>query len=223
MLLKNLLFHKYPQNIWAKNIILILRELNLENDTAIVDAPCGNGIIAYFVKKAFPNRNVYALDLSVNQLNSPYLKSPDVKINIKQADVFNEKIKGENNIWLLINSLYCLPDKYLLIENNRSQYKYILALVPDVDSDNFSFFTKQNPNFQNPSKMTLNETIQFFHDTGYELINTVKTTMISFHKWNEKLVKFKIPFTLRNFIFFLLNKLSFFGKPKYHILVLKRI
>lgn len=222
MLPGNLNAHKYPQNLWAREIIRRLQKLNVSDDAAFVDAPCGNGIIAYFVKKAFPERKVWAFDLDENLLKSPYLQEGSLFPISKKADVFQEKVGGSDNVWLLVNSLYCLPDKERLLELNKSQFRHIICIVPDKDASNFKYFTHRNPEFGNPSLMGINETIEFFKEQDYRLLENKGMTRLPFHKFNAIPFFSRIPINVKNYFFTMLDRLYFFGKNQYSILTFER-
>ena len=221
MLPNQLYKHKYPQNIWAENAVKIIHSLPLSENSLIVDAPCGNGIIAWFVKKAFSSREVWAFDLDEQLLNSPYLR--DNGIVSRKSDIFNTEIRGNDNVWLLINSLYCLPEKEKLIDTNRTYYKYIICVIPDIEKSNFKFFTKKNPDFQNPSIMKVNETIELFKSHNYRLLDNKGITRLPFHKLNQWIIFLKLPLNVKNFIFFALERFYFFGVNQYRILTFERV
>lgn len=213
--------HKYPQSKWGLKIVKILRLLNIDKSASIVDAPCGNGIIAWFVKSAMPDNPVMAFDLNEDLLKSPYLENQNIR-SLK-LDVFKQQLEGNNHVWLLINSLYCLPDKDELIEANKAYYKYIICLVPDSNKVNFKTFTKQHPDFQNPSLMSIKSTIDFFNNHNYRLLTNEGITSLPFHWLNRTIFFLKLPLNVKNFIFFVLDACYFFGNKQYRILTFERI
>lgn len=213
---------KYPQASWAIQIVKTLKAIGIKPSMSIVDAPCGNGIIAYLVKKSMPENEIFAFDIDEKSLESKYLKDATVPIVSWKADVFKEGISGSNNVWLLVNSIYCLPESQSLIDLNKPFYKWIVAIVPDISKSNFKYFTSRHPEFDNSGMMSLDNTIDLFNINGYELVVKRGLTRVPFHKWNERMNKLMIPPILRNLIFNLIDKLSFYRDHQYQLLAFLR-
>ncbi len=216
--------HKYPQNLWAKEINKSLEALLTEVSDAskIVDAPCGNGIIAYFVKQQFKNRSVLAFDINENIKKSTYLNNISFPPEYKVEDIFKNMVEGKDNIWLLINSLYCLPFKEKLLDIHKENYQYIIGVFPDIEADNYKHFVKKNPEFENPSAMNLAETKEFFHKKGYKQIKSLGITNLKFHIWNDKLLFRKLNPGLRNIVYTCLDRIWVFNKKQYAFMIFKR-
>ena len=193
-------FKKYPQNIWTNLAISMLQKEDL-NGKNIIDAPCGNGHIAFHVAEVFKNNKVYAFDIDKKQLNSVYLRTGLPNLIVEERDIFTLKLESNNNIWLFINSLYCLPDTDKLMENCGSYMDVIIAVFPRIDSLNFITFEKLNPQFDNPSKMSINDTVLFFAKYNFTQVERIDCTGVAFHKWNNFFNKIRLPNKLRNFIF----------------------
>lgn len=219
-----MLFHKYPQNLWALSINRQLKKIlpELGKDSTITDAPCGNAIIAYFVKKEFKDRTVIALDNDQKLMNSRYILSKDISLKIRLEDIYNHKIEGKDNVWLLINSLFCLPEKERLLSCTREQYKFIIAIIPDIEAGNFIFFQNRNPEFRNPSAMKVGETINFFKTNGYSLKYREDLTSVQFHKFNKWFESMRVPIAIRNLLLTVLDYLFFFKKKQYVLLTFSR-
>lgn len=216
--------HKYPQNLWAKEINKSLEWLlsEVSETSKIVDAPCGNGIIAYFVKQKFKKRRVLAFDINEEIKKSTYLNNISCAPEYKVDDIFKKLVDGKDNIWLLINSLYCLPYKEKLLETHIDNYQYIIGVFPDIEADNYQYFVKQNPEFENPSAMTLDETEKFMHAKGYKLIKNLGITNLKFHIWNDKFVFRKLTPKMRNIVYTCLDKIWVFNKKQYAFMIFKR-
>lgn len=216
----NIWKHKYPQNIWASEIVKILKS-NIEYTSGtIVDAPCGNGIIGNLVSKELDTPKILLLDNDASLSKSPYVINE--KIDYRIEDIFDFKIDGKDNTWLLINSLYCLPDSEVLISGKRDKFKYIIAIFPNIESSNYKYFTKKHPEFSNPSSIDINSTIQLFNQSGYIVVSQKKITKLAFHKWNNVFDRLKFPLVLKNIIYLAFEKILFFISGHYTIIAFKR-
>lgn len=212
-------FQKYPQNIWSRKINALLLDKAFD---LVVDAPCGNGMISFESAKQFPNIQFFAVDIDEQQLSSHFLKNKPSNLSSQLDDIFQLKIKKGNNAWLFINSLYCLPEKEKLMSNFSIQFNSIYAVFPNIESSNYKYFTKKNPEFENPSAMTINETIKFIENYGFKLIKRQPVTAIPFHIWNSFFDKIGLNFKLKNLIFTLTDSIFFFGRKHYEIMEFKR-
>lgn len=213
------LFQKYPQNLWARTINKMIKN---EKFDLIVDAPCGNGIIACLSAIKFPDTPYLAIDNDSQQLDSNILRSKPINVNSQLGDIFKTKIKHGNNAWLFINSLYCLPEKEKLMACFSVHFNSIYAVFPDITSRNYQYFSQKHPDFENPSAMKLSETIDFIESYGFKLINRQPVTAIPFHKWNPILDKIGLNFKLKNLIFTLTDSMFFFRRKHYEIMEFKR-
>lgn len=213
--------NKYPQIIWSKEILLFLKKSSDYYKERIVDAPCGNGIIGYVVHKGLPKSNLILLDNDPNLYNSIYaIKGENVEIRVE--DIFNLNLNSEHNTWLLINSLYCLPDSNKLISENRKYFEYVVAIFPRIQSRNFKHFSKKNPNFPNPSVKSIQKTIDLFHENSYQILYKKNITRIPFHIWNDFFDRYKLTFFLKNYVYNMLDKILFFLPGHYTIIAFKR-
>ena len=212
--------HKYPQSIWASEIVKLLKSNPDYSFGTIVDAPCGNGIIGNLVSKELDNPRILLLDNDTSLSKSPYVINE--KIDYRIEDIFEFQIEGNNNTWLLINSLYCLPDSDKLISGGKDKFKYIIAVFPNIKSSNYKYFIKKNPNFSNPSAIDIASTINLFKKNGYDLKSKSNITKVPFHKWNSFFGAMKLPFIFKNIIYLIFNKLLFFLSGHYTIIAFKR-
>ncbi len=216
----NIWKHKYPQNIWANEIVKILKSNTEYTHGMIVDAPCGNGIIGNLVSKEFDNLNLLLLDNDTSLLKSPYVLNEGIEYKIE--DIFEFDIEGNDNTWLLINSLYCLPDSEVLLSGKRDKFKYIIAVFPIIGSSNYKYFTKKHPEFSNPSSKDIKSTIQLFNQCGYVVASQKNITKLAFHKWNNVFDRLKFPLVLKNIIYLTFEKILFFISGHYTIIAFKR-
>jgi len=215
---------KYPQYKWAMKIKEIVKsgEIDVSDDTKFIDAPCGNGIIGGILQKEFPEFKFYLVDNNQNLNNSPYIKAPYFKsVSHQVADIFEYRSNGKNNVWLFINSLYCLPDKEKLLLAQASSYKYIIAVFPDINKPNYKYFRRKNPSFVNPSSMTIVETIDFFSKYNFKVQSKNSITKIAFHRYTELFNKMKLPLYLQNLFLNCLDSLCFFSNGNYELVVFK--
>lgn len=216
--------HKYPQNVWVKEILSIVKSntIKISDNAVFFDAPCGNGIIANLLFKELKNIKIELLDNDPVLIKSNYTEINDAKFKVQVGDIFEYSPSGSDNIWLLINSLYCLPKSVELIAGKKDSMKYIIAVFPDIHSKNFKFFKKKNPDFENPSLLSIDSTIQLFENHNYSLIYKKDIIKIPFHIWNNKLQNLPIPLKIKNLIFSLLDKLLFFLPNQYTIIAFIR-
>ena len=136
------LLHKYPQNLWVREILNILKsdKINLSKDSIVFDAPCGNGIIGSLIFKELKKIKIELLDNDSVLIKSVYTEIKDSDFKVLVGDIFEYSPEGRDNIWLLINSLYCLPKSTELITSKKDSMKYIIGVFPDIHSKNFKYF-----------------------------------------------------------------------------------
>jgi len=185
-MISNIHYYRYPQYRWSQDIIKVL-ESGLINDVdqrLILDAPCGDGIISYWLNKR-PQQNLMLCDLDDSLINTA--RNHIRNATIKNESIFDINIEGENNIWLLVNSLYCLPDKQALLHHMAPKVEYIIAVFPYTDHKNYQVFLKQNPQFKNLNAMSQSETLNFFKTHGFKNILLKDTTFISHYNFKRRL------------------------------------
>lgn len=218
------LSHKYPQNIWANEIVSVFRKGIIQHDinSVICDAPCGNGIIGNLVSRKLSEFKFTLLDNDPRLKSSPYTQNLSDRISVINGDIFDYKPDGNSNTWLLINSLYCLPDAGRLIEGKKSSYRNIIAVFPDISTSNFRYFKINNPDFPNPSLMDLQSTKALFEKSGFKKVYEKSITRLPFHKLNKICENLHIPPVLKNIIFSLLDKILFFLPGQYTIIAFIR-
>jgi hypothetical protein len=218
------MIHKYPQHLWAREIIQLINSQigNAYKNNLLVDAPCGNGIIGNLVFHGLEDAKVKIMDIDDSVLNSPYNLKNNPNFSLELGDIFKSKHEGSDNIWLFINSLYCLPNTKVLMEQQSQYFKYIIAVVPNIEKKNFINFKEKNPNFPNPSLMKLDETIRFFESYNYQLKFQKSISKVVFHKWGPILDKMKMPNSWKQSLFTLLDKILVFSPGQYEIMLYER-
>lgn len=214
-------FEKYPQNIWASQVIKMLRSEKVGFDK-IIDAPCGNGFIARKVAEAMPNNEVLAIDINEKQLNSKYLNPSLPNLKALKEDLFVYNLQGKNNAWLFINSMYCLPNAKDLIDSFGQKTNVIIAVFPNVRTNNFKTFERNNPDFENPSKMSIEETIEVFQQCHFKVVEKKECVGVAFHKWQKTMNRLHVPLPIKNFIFTTLDICLPFLNKEYFIVKFKR-
>jgi hypothetical protein len=181
----NLYYFRYPQYLWANEIMAMIKRTGVSENTAIVDAPCGDGIISYWLQKEFGNKRLELYDLSPASVEAARKHIPGVRIECK--NIFE---LGSHNhpdaLWLFINSLYCLPDADKLVESLKPSMQYIIGVFPDINHQNYKYFCKDNPQFINPSAMDKPQTMDFFKKHGYNPVESKEVTFISNHHYRFK-------------------------------------
>jgi hypothetical protein len=218
------MIHKYPQHLWAKEIIQLIKSQigNSYKNKLLVDAPCGNGIIGNLVFHGLEEAKVKIMDIDDSVLTSPYYLKNNPNFSLELGDIFKSKQEGSENIWLFINSLYCLPNTKVLLDQQRQYFKYIIAVVPNVERQNFINFKKKNPSFPNPSLMKIEETNHFFESSDYHLKFQKSMSKVVFHKWGPILDKMKVPNSWKQMMFTFLDKLFVFSPGQYEIMLYER-
>ena len=202
-LFSNYYYYRYPQFIWAQEINKIFKSDIISNlhDRDIIDAPCGDGIISFWIKKNYKN-NISLYDIDKTRILIAQKNIKDTAIF--EENIFKMNLKTKNNIWLFINSLYCMQDKQDLLKNMSAQIEYIIAVFPYINHINYKTFVQQNPSFINHSEMNKDQTINFFKEFHYEMVFNKDVTFIPFYK--KSIPYFKSLINIFNILFDRFNK-----------------
>jgi len=179
------ILNHYPQNNWAKALTIELKKLNLARSTKVVDAPCGNGAITFWLANTIKNK-FELIDRSKLFTTMIFLWSrSNEQICLKNGDLFYELERTpSDDVWLLINSLYLFPNPLEMITMYRPRFKYILAIFPYLDKINYHYFCKRPFRSSNTKNYTLKDTISIFSDAGYDLQTKIDLTAIPFFKYD---------------------------------------
>ncbi|MCX6250249.1 MAG: class I SAM-dependent methyltransferase [Bacteroidetes bacterium] len=186
----NIIYYSYPQYIWALEIGKVLNKIN-KPGYLIIDAPCGDGIISYWLKKSTPN-NLLLCDISVEAIEKA--KEHIHGVEIYCDDINNIKVNDREAIWLLMNSFFLLPNMEELIRKLSNTVKYIICIIPNVNSKSFLLWRQENPDFTHHYEMTEKEAINFFSKQGYGLISQKNINHLSHYSRKNS---FLYPFYLR--------------------------
>ena len=182
------IYYKYPQYLWAKEIYSIIEEHDILNNRKIIDAPSGNGIISYWLYKNYNIKDIELVDNNLQRLGAAKKYMPSLKISCKDILEIN-CIDRNDDIWLLINSLYCLEGGDKIISSLKNRFKYIIGIFPYIDHKNYKSFVKKNPDFHIPLELNENDTIDLFAKFGYKLLFKKDITHIPFHNFNYEIIK----------------------------------
>lgn len=169
----------YPHYYWAREIIKVLREHGISDNATIIDAPCGEGIIAYWIAKSFPGNELMLIDRDKEALAAAARLLPSAQII--HGDLFELPVARGDDVWLLINSLYLLPNPAKLVNLMHSQATLIVGIFPYLEHRNYRCFMKNNPDFENPHAMSQRETLNFFERCGYGNLSCTPLTPIPYH------------------------------------------
>ncbi len=186
-------FYRHPVQRWAYEIRDVLDQLPI-GDATVVDAPCGDGVIAYWLIKQGVGRKYELYDLSSRLTDRAaqmidWPKSNRFDLRVEARDIHDIPLDGRtNDIWLLINSLFLLPDIDRMMERMRSRAKTIIAIFPIITSKNYQRFIAQSPEM-NTNEMGKDEITAFFDKHGYTLEQTRDINCISLNYFRSKYAK----------------------------------
>jgi hypothetical protein len=177
----NYFYFRYPQYNWAKEIKIILDSNIIADVTGknLIDAPSGDGVISFWLKKKINNK-FYLFDIEKTSIQIAQDKIKGAVI--QKENIIYLNLNPNENIWLFINSLYCMTDKTKLLKSMVNQMEYIIAIFPYINHLNYKTFFQQNPKFINYSEMDKEQTILFFKEFNYDLIYDKDITYIPFYK-----------------------------------------
>lgn len=180
-----LIYFRFPQYIWAKKICYIINEKVELKEFDLFDAPCGDGIVSYWVNKSHQGKNFILCDISRDKITAAKKYLAEKNMEIYEGDIFDIDLKNNSYIWLLINSVYLIQNIDVLINKLSGYCPYIIAIFPHIDHENYSYFKKKNPEFVNHYEMNVDETIRFFSKNDYEVIYKEDLISIPFHKYSS--------------------------------------
>jgi hypothetical protein len=167
-------YYRYPYYHWAKALGKALRESDFDENATIIDAPCGDGAVSYWLMKQGIGRRYELHDLSPREARlASYLRqrpqANQAEVTVTCGDIAQIEVSGRaNDTWLLINSLFLLPDIDNLVERMRPRIQTVVGLFPEITHKNYLAFTQLDPH-SNIHAMDRTQTIAFFHRHGYAL------------------------------------------------------
>ncbi len=166
-------YYRYPAQHWASDIRSILTQLSLDQ-ASIIDAPCGDGVVSYWLMKKRIGKCFELYDLSERAISAAskmlrWTKTRDVELRIEHANIHDIPVDtGTEDIWLLINSLFLLPDIDELLRRMRRRARTIIGVFPCITSQNYKRYVAHSPS-TNFNEMGQDETVEFFAKHGYRL------------------------------------------------------
>jgi SAM-dependent methyltransferase len=176
-------YYRYPHYHWATMIGKIIEDIASDGAT-IVDAPCGDGAISYWLIRSNIGEEYELVDISVRSVDIAKRMYTldmvkDVRLSINCKNIFDIEPSSRDDIWLLINCLYLLPDIDRLLNQMRDRSRYVIGIFPYIDRKNYLCATHLYPGL-NINEMSEYATIEFFRKHGYELEIKHDVTFVAF-------------------------------------------
>lgn len=121
----------------------VIKENKGRKNLKIADICCGSGCIAIALKKAFPDSNVYAYDISEEALkkSKENAEKNKEKINFFKENILKSKEKNQEFNIIVSNPPYIRESEKSLMKNNVLLYEPHLALFVS-DEDPLIFYKK---------------------------------------------------------------------------------
>lgn len=121
----------------------VIKENKGRKNLKIADICCGSGCIAIALKKAFPDANIYAYDISEEALkkSKENAKKNKEKINFFKENILKSKEKNQEFNIIVSNPPYIRESEKALMKNNVLLYEPHLALFVS-DEDPLIFYKK---------------------------------------------------------------------------------
>jgi hypothetical protein len=184
----DLAYYYYPQYRWARTLVRLLPRYLTDREAVVVDAPCGDGVMSHWLLKSGRIANPFELyDRSPELIEKASLVGGRQAIRVRAAacDIFEiASAETRNDLWLLINSLYLLPDIHKLVAKMRPRFASIVAVFPYLDRANYRYYLRRADRCDNVSGMSDEETIDFFADHGYRLDHREDVTFLSQYRFD---------------------------------------
>lgn len=121
----------------------VIKENKGRKNLKIADVCCGSGCIAIALKKAFPDANIYAYDISEEALkkSKENAEKNKEKINFFKENILKSKEKNQEFNIIVSNPPYVRESEKSLMKNNVLLYEPHLALFVS-DEDPLIFYKK---------------------------------------------------------------------------------
>ena len=185
----SLSYYYYPQYPWAKRLGMLLRPYLQDPATAVVDAPCGDGVITYWMLRSGHFKNPFELfDLSPELIaKAQTIRAAYPQLTATSADIGAIPVAGRSaDLWLLVNSLYLLPDIDGLVDRVRPRFRTVVGVFPYIDRENYRRYLQFTERWENANAMEDAETVRFFARHGYRLDHREDATHLSQYRWNVR-------------------------------------
>jgi hypothetical protein len=175
--------HRYPACQWARQIGCILRRIQVTDETTLIDAPCGDGIISYRLMLSGVGNRYELCDTSeraVARARAMFTKRfvGRREVSIQVRDIFDMPLGNRHDdVWLLVNSLFLLPDIPTLVRRMRARVKHVVGVFPHTNTADYRSYLARRPDV-NTFPMNQQETIEFFAGQGYTLLESQQTSYV---------------------------------------------
>jgi len=183
----DLAYFYYPQYRWAKRLCALLPPYLAERETQVVDAPCGDGVVSYWLLRSGKFANAFQLfDRSAESIAQvKRFISAHPAATAAAGDIFTiPAAEPRRDVWLLVNSLYLLPEIDRLVARMRPRFRVIIGIFPHLDRPNIRYYIQRTGHDENINKMDVAETVAFFARHGYRLEHREDVGFISQFRWS---------------------------------------
>ena len=144
----------------VRDILTLIRQDD-SSISRILDCPGGDGTITKALAKDYPDITFTCLDISQYEISK--LQNVRLPNNLKASLGDLHKLTISNNeydIWLIINSLFLLPNLDDVLKK-LNKFKYVIVIIPNIKSHNFELFNSQHHGV-NIHKLSLQDVIDHF-------------------------------------------------------------
>ena len=173
-------YYRYPQYIWARQLRATLAHLPAAPTATVVDAPCGDGIVSFWLQRWLPDTRLELYDISENCIRIAQTNLPPT-VKIIRADVRDIPAEPADDVWLLVNSLYLLPEAEAVLKRLRERMAHVIGIFPRLDHRNYRCYFRRFPHLSNPSAANAKETLRLFQSCGYKSLWLSSSIFIPFH------------------------------------------
>lgn len=211
--------YKYPQYLWCKEIISALEKLNLDANN-FIDAPCGNGIISYWLQKHLDQANFQLMDIDENSIaEANHLADGNRQLEVSLGDIytFSTPYDREETVFLLINSLFLLPETEKLLSIIHKSSAHSVVILPHIEHKNFRTFYKKRPTYPLHYYESMSNVDQLFRDNGFTLLYSKEICNIAHHTLPKLPIIYSLLLKICNLIEPRLRTKS----PAYYLLIYK--
>ncbi len=175
--------HRYPSDLWGRELARILRSLPCEPGAIIVDAPAGDGVITYWLIREGVRHQFQLVDISpaktadAQKLTS-WAQARGVAVWVVTADLAEAPLPGgADDVWLLVNSLFMFERADEIVQRMRPCARFVVGLFPVISHPDYLRYTSRHPEV-NEHAMNETETEGFFAEHGYALRSRQDITYI---------------------------------------------
>ena len=118
------MYYIYPHYLWACDINKLPRRgvIREPHTRIFVDVPCGSGVVSFWLKTWSRDLQLMLFDINPDNQRLAHRHFP--ACNARIADIYRLDVERNDNVWLLINSLYCLPEAITLLKRMARHMEY---------------------------------------------------------------------------------------------------